>query len=211
MVRVLAEAGLRRGEIIGLRWPDVDLQNRRLHVRRTVYQVRKERGERTTKGRRSRKVAITEDLSTQLAEWYIQSVVEQGRDATGYVWPGKDGGPMNAHTPNQALARALERAGLTDGNGRGLATPHRLRHGTASLGLLGGVPLLVVSRQLGHSNPNITAQVYAHLIDDSQLDLAANVFAARAEADTVREAVRGEIQADEMSFEQGKATVPHHD
>ena len=114
MVRVLAEAGLRRGEIIGLRWPDIDLQNRRLHVRRTVYQVRGERGERTTKGRRSRKVAITEDLSTQLAEWYIESVVEEGGDAAGYVWPGKGGGPMNAHTPNQALARALKRAGLTD-------------------------------------------------------------------------------------------------
>jgi len=44
--------------------------------------------------------------------------------------------------------------------------------------LAAGVPLIVVSRQLGHANPNITAIVYAHLLDDAQLDTAAAVFDA---------------------------------
>jgi integrase len=39
-----------------------------------------------------------------------------------------------------------------------------------------GVPLIVVSRQLGHANPNITATIYAHLLGDSELDRAAEVF-----------------------------------
>jgi integrase len=103
---------------------------------------------------------------------------------------------MDAHTPNQALNRALKRAGLTDPDGPALTTPHRLRHGTASLGLLGGAPLLVVSRQLGHSNPNITAQVYAHLTDDAQLDLVADVFAPHEPAMTVRDTVREQASAD---------------
>lgn len=56
--------------------------------------------------------------------------------------------------------------------------------------LLGGVPLLVVSRQLGHANPNITAAVYAHLLSDTQLDQAADVFEPSDDARTVRETVR---------------------
>jgi len=43
--------------------------------------------------------------------------------------------------------------------------------------LAAGVPLIVVSRQLGHANPNVTAQVYAHLLADSQLDEAEAAFA----------------------------------
>jgi integrase len=46
--------------------------------------------------------------------------------------------------------------------------------------LAGGVPLIVVARQLGHANPNITATIYAHLLGDSQLDDAAAVFLERS-------------------------------
>ena len=83
---------------------------------------------------------------------------------------------MNVHSPNQALARTLRRAGLVDGEGVPLVSPHGLRHTAASLMLAAGVPLIVVSRQLGHANPNITAQVYAHLLGDEQLDQAAACF-----------------------------------
>ena len=58
--------------------------------------------------------------------------------------------------------------------------PHGLRHTSASIMLAGGVPLIVVSRQLGHANPNITATIYAHLLGDSQLDEAAAVFEPEA-------------------------------
>jgi integrase len=66
-----------------------------------------------------------------------------------------------------------------DDEGRPLASPHGLRHTAASIMLVAGVPLLVVSRQLGHANPNITARVSAHLIADEQLDVAAALFATR--------------------------------
>jgi len=174
MIRAMAEAGLRRGEVIGLHWEDVDLAGLRLHVRRSVSDVRGVRQERTTKGKRSRRVAISPGFAERLGEWRAQS---GGARATGYVWPGREGAPMNAHSPNQSLARVVHRAGLVDADGVPLVTPHGLRHTAASLMLAAGVPLIVVSRQLGHANPNVTAQVYAHLLADSQLDEAAAAFA----------------------------------
>ncbi len=110
LVRAMAEAGLRRGEVIGLHWEDVDLAGLRLHVRfRDVTETRGARTERTTKGRRARRVAISAGFAARLAAWRVHAGSER---ATGYVWPGRDGNPMNAHSPNQALARALRRAGL---------------------------------------------------------------------------------------------------
>lgn len=174
MIRAMAESGLRRGEVIGLRWEDVDLASLRLHVRRSVSDVHGIRQERTTKGKRARRVAISAGFSARLAAWKTAS---GGQQAAGYVWPGREGAPMNAHSPNQALARVVRRAGLVDANGAPSVTPHGLRHTAASLMLAAGVPLIVVSRQLGHANPNVTAQVYAHLLADSQLDEAAAAFA----------------------------------
>ncbi len=63
-----------------------------------------------------------------------------------------------------------------DDDGLPVITFHGLRHTCASMMLAAGVPLITVSRQLGHSTPQITAEVYAHLLRDEQLDAAAEVF-----------------------------------
>ncbi len=176
MLRAAGEGGLRRGELIGLKWPDVDASARRIEVRRSVWQVAGERGEKTAKGRRSRRVAISDALAIRLGEWYSASVVEGGADAAGHVWPGRAGAPMDAHSPTQAATRALVRAGLVDADGTPLTTLHGLRHTCGSILLGRGVPLIVVSRHLGHADPNITARVYAHLLADTQLDQVGDVF-----------------------------------
>jgi integrase len=182
MLRAAGEAGLRLGEVVGLRWPDVDLAARRIVVQRSVWQEAGRDGApprrivRAPKGGRSRRVAIAPTFARRLGAWYAQGVVEGGAEAQGYVWPGRASGPMDLSTPGQALERLQRRAGLLDRSGRPLVTFHGLRHTAASIMLARGVPLIVVSRQLGHANPNITAQVYAHLLSDAQLDDAAAVF-----------------------------------
>lgn len=203
LIRVAGEAGLRRGELIGLRWTDLDLPARRVTVRRSVWQERggSRRGiksEKPTKGRRRRSVAISADLARALADHYAEAVVERGAAADGYVWPGRDSGPMGADTPTQIIERAQDRCGLVENpkprpkgeRPRCLVTLHGLRHTAGSIALAAGIPLIVVSRQLGHSNPQITATVYAHLLSDAQLDDVAAVFERATDADTVRETVR---------------------
>ena len=60
-----------------------------------------------------------------------------------------------------------------------------------------GVPLIVVSRQLGHANPQITATVYAHLLGDEQLDQAAGGLRRPEGAETLRETLREDSAATE--------------
>ncbi len=86
---------------------------------------------------------------------------------------------MDAHSPTQMTTRALTRAGLVDGSGKPLVTLHGLRHTCGSILLAHNVPLIVVSRHLGHANPNVTAKVYAHLLSDTELDRVAIVFEGR--------------------------------
>ncbi len=198
MLRAAAEAGLRKGEVVGLRWGDLDLPARRLTVARSVWQEPKGRdGERprrivkAPKSGKPRTVAISPAFAQRLGEWFAVSVVEQGGDAAGYVWPGRGGGPMGAGTPGQALGRALVRSGLVGGDGSPLLSFHGLRHSCASILIARGVPLTVVARQLGHANPNITATIYAHLLDESQLDDAAAVFDVPKDAGTMGETMGG--------------------
>lgn len=194
MVRLSAEAGLRKGEVIGLRWGDLDLALRRVTIGRTVWQGRKDgqtvRYVRPPKSGRPRRVALPDGLLKRLADWYAESVIEGGTAAEGWVFPGRDGGPMDEGSPNQALDRALRRADLVDDDGRGLVTWHGLRHGAASHMLAAGKPLTAVAMQLGHADPSITARIYSHLLNDSMLDDAVSAFDPAERRPGLRETLR---------------------
>jgi len=80
MFRMAGEAGLRRGEILGLRWPDLDLAARRVTLASAVWQEAGRKGApprriaNAPKGGRSRRVAISQTLATHLGDWYAESV-----------------------------------------------------------------------------------------------------------------------------------------
>jgi integrase len=182
MLRVFVEAGLRRGEVIGLRWPQVDLAARRIVVARSVWQGKKgTRVDHLPKGGKAHPAAISPDLASRLDEWFRESVIDGGAPADGLVWPGRDGRPLAATTVVRLVSKALKRAGVTDAVGGALVSAHGLRHTAASTALEAGVSLLVVSRQLGHSNQIITAQHYSHLLADEQLDAFATAQGRRSE------------------------------
>lgn len=204
MLRAIAEVGMRRGEVAGLRWGDVNLTARRLTIARQIVEEQLPQGGHrklvtTPKSGRASVVAMSAPFAERLADWYAVSVVEGGALADGYVWPGKDGGPIHGRTLARALERACERAGLgeyvptRDGKGtrfRAAVSPHRVRHSAASVMLSAGVPLPVVSAQLTHADPAITARIYAHVVGDD-LDRAAAVFERPDGAGDGAESARG--------------------
>lgn len=131
-------------------------------------------------------MAISAALAERLADWYAKSVVEGGADAAGWLWPGRDGGPMSPSSITHLVAKVGRRAGLVDAKGRHVAHAHGLRHSAGSIALSEGVPLTVVSAQLRHSRPAFTAARYSHLLSDAELDR----FAAAHSTETLRETLR---------------------
>ena len=171
------------------------LDLRRLVIRQAVYQDRTVgKVIRPTKANHVRRVAESGEFCDLLAAWFERSVVEQGGDGRGFVWPGRAGGPMSPSSISHLIAKLGRRAGLVDGDGRHVAHLHGLRHSCGSLALAGGVPLTVVSAQLGHSRPDFTARRYSHVLGDAELDRYADALrdaqTGPTAADTMRETMR---------------------
>jgi integrase len=97
---------------------------------------------------------------------------------SGFVFTGETGQPLHHSTVQHALKRECARLGLSP------ITPHGLRHLHASLLLHEGVPVPAVSARLGHANPNVTMQIYAHALagQDAQAALAIGRALAPASA-----------------------------
>ena len=176
-IHLIAYTGLRRGEALGLLWPDVDLERGCLYIEGSLV-VSSERGlilepPKTQSGRRQ------VDLDARTVEVLTQHQAEQEeairlmRDAyqdEGRVFADADGGWINP----QRLSLALKRLGTRLGE-RGV-TVRSLRHFHASVALQTGQNIVVVSKRLGHSNVSITSDIYAHSLPGWQKE-AAEAFA----------------------------------
>jgi integrase len=148
--------GMRQGELLALRWEDVDLEAGSLSVRHTLQVGTRELAE--TKTERSRR-------RLPLAPPAIAALRRQ-RDAqkregivSGYVFTSSRGTPLDARNVIRDLHAALERAGLPH------QRFHDLRHAYATLMLQDGEDLAVISKSLGHATIRTTADTYAHLTD----------------------------------------------
>jgi integrase len=167
-----AMTGMRRGEVLGLRWSDIDLDTATLSIRRSVsctgYQVHTT----PTKTRTSRRAVDLDPRTVDvLREWRQQQLSELGAAAAdGSVFTRPDDQPVHPHTLSQTVARLQRAAGVPP------IRLHDLRHTHATLMLKHGVPLKVVSERLGHSTPAFTMAVYQHVLPGMQRD-AANTFA----------------------------------
>lgn len=157
-ILLTATAGLRVGELQGLQVGDVDLARRRLYIRRAFYKGRVD----TPKSGRPRVVDLPAATVAVLRDWLhtVEAEAAVRGVAPSWLFPGEGGAAYGD------LRRALDRAAKAAGLGRPIR-PHLLRHSYASLALQRGVPLLTVSRQLGHASISTTADTYGHLADDA--------------------------------------------
>ena len=175
---LLATTGMRRGEVLGLRWSDVDLDGRRLSVSQTLTTINDDVFLGPTKTDRSRRnVAL--DLATVAALRTHKAPQASERLALGDLWvPSynlvfckEDGTPLHPDRFTAAFKRHVRDAGLPT-----LRGPHSLRHTWATLALKAGVHPKVVSDRLGHSTIAVTIDTYSHVapsLDSSAADTAA--------------------------------------
>lgn len=168
LIVTAAALGLRRGELIALRWDDVDLDQASLKVRRTGGRIAGEYIEGQPKSARSRRVVALPPAHVTLLRQHSAAIAEE-RLRLGPAWqdedrvfPGERGGPVSENAIRLALGRALARAGLPH------IRVHDLRH-TAATSLLGaGGSLRDVQEMLGHASYVITADLYTHVLEDQR-------------------------------------------
>ncbi|MFE7584345.1 tyrosine-type recombinase/integrase [Streptomyces gardneri] len=165
---VLAIAmGLRRGEIVGLRWNDIDLENRVLLVRQQVQRRRGVLYNDETKGRRSRAIPLPAMCLAPL-RWHRMrqktTYEATGTDwsSTGYVFATRTGRPVEPRNVHRSFVRISDTASLR------LIRLHDARHGCATLLTSAGVAPRVVMEILGHSQISLTMDVYTHVVQDTQ-------------------------------------------
>lgn len=167
-------SGLRRGELLGLRWHDVDLNNQLIYIRQTWnYEPSVGCYMDTPKSRKSeRPLKISRTATLLLIEY--KDWQEKQQELLGDAWLNKDervftteeGAPMFPDSVTQWFHKFIKRNNLPD------VHVHSLRHTYASLQISEGTPLVVVSRNLGHAQTSTTGNIYAHVIASAEAKAA---------------------------------------
>ncbi len=176
--------GLRRSELAGLRWVDVDLDATSVTVSETRVVVSYEVVTGTPKSKRSaRRIGLDPVTVAALRAHKARQAAERlawgpGWTDCGLVFVQEDGRPYHPQRLSQAFQVAARKAGLPR------IRLHDLRHSHATAGLEAGVPLLMMSRRLGHSSLSITADTYSHVLpaaDQEAADQIASYVASKAQ------------------------------
>ncbi len=147
-------SGARQGELLGLKWSDVDWINNQIHIQRTFnndawYDTKTENSDR--------KIDLGPAMMAELKKWKVACPPNQ----LDLVFPNQAGNPINHNNlVNRHFNPALEDAELPK------IRFHDLRHTYASLLIEQGENIKYIQTQLGHSSPTVTLNVYAHLMKE---------------------------------------------
>lgn len=173
--RLLATTGMRRGEVLGLRWPCVDLKAGRLQVNQSLTVVKDEFVWAPPKTARSRR-SLSLDGATVTALREHRGRQNKERLALGEAWVDGDllfcdeaGRELHPDRFSRAFSSAAKRAGVRP------IRLHDLRHTWATLALQAGIHPKVVSERLGHATTGITLDVYSHVQPEMDAEAASAV------------------------------------
>jgi len=170
-----ATTGMRRGEILGLRWDDIDLEGRKLSIRRALVTSDYELSFSPPKTARGRRVVnldpdtvrvMRKHRVSQAAERLALGDIFQDQDL---VFCREDGSPVHPDRLTKAFRSLVSAAGLPS------IRLHDLRHSYATLALGAGVHPKVVSERLGHASIGITLDTYSHVLPSLQEEAADTV------------------------------------
>lgn len=174
-VMIAISTGMRRGEILGLVWKNIDLDNRIIKVSQALYPTKEGLVILPPKTESSiRNISIPLTLIDILKEYKIKQeqmkkLLENNYIDNDLVCCTADGRPIHPTTLNHKFHNLLKENNLP------LIRFHDLRHSHASLLLKEKVPAKVISERLGHSNVNITLNLYSHIYEETNMEVA-NTF-----------------------------------
>lgn len=173
MILMLLYTGMRRGELCGLEWKDIDFTERRLSVIRTSQYIGHgqiiTKEPKTRSGRRELSLSAT--ACTMLKDYKVWQNTQRLRVGEEWVNTDRlftqcDGKPIYPDMVTEWFGKFLKRHGLPK------VTLHSLRHTNATLMIAEGVDICTVSKRLGHANTSITLDVYAHALKTKDSDAA---------------------------------------
>ena len=173
-LRLAASSGARRAELCALKWSDVDFDDARMWVRRSlVDQPAGGYFEKDTKTHAARKVSLDVSMVALLrthrerqSERALGCGVRVGRDARVFSYEADGSVPWRPDGVTARFVKLREREGLPG------VRLHDLRHFVATRMLAAGVPVTTVAGRLGHANTSTTLNVYAHFVESSDRDAA---------------------------------------
>ena len=161
MYYVELATGLRRGELLGLKWEDIDFEHGDLRVKRQIARINGEVVEAPLKTKNAyRTLPLAEDTIGVL------KAQKQKAGDSPWVFPSPTGMPISPDSVLHMLHRVLKRAGLPR------VRFHDLRHTFATLALQNGVDVKTVSGMLGHYSAGFTLDTYAHVTTSAQRQAA---------------------------------------
>ncbi len=174
---LFATTGMRRGEVLGLRWDAIDIKTGTLEVRQTLVPLGKDTAlsePRTAAGRRS--IDLDPATVAALRLWRETQTAERWRwkelwTDTGLVFTKENGLPYHPQHVTKMFKRRAELAGLP------VIPLHSLRHSWATAALRAGENAKVVQQQLGHASVSITLDVYAAVMPGDRRDTVERVAA----------------------------------
>ncbi len=167
--RLAALTGMRRGEVLGLRWCDLDLSAAQVAVRQTLVLVRNLPTATTPKTHQARTLAL-DALTCRVLGGHLDRAQHSG-DATDLLFQ-HDGNGVHPSWFSVRFQRLAGSAGLPR------IRLYDLRHTHATLGLSLGVPAMVMSERLGHASPGFTLRQYAHVAPCMDAEAAAVIAKA---------------------------------
>jgi integrase len=155
LFRLAIMSGARQGELLGLKWSDIDWGNHQIHIKRTYNN----QAWYAPKSKTSiRNIDIGPSTMTALKRWRLKCPITD----LDLVFPNEAGQPINHNNMiNRYFNKGLEDAELET------IRFHDLRHTYASLLIEQGENIKYIQTQLGHSSPTVTLNVYAHLMKDT--------------------------------------------
>jgi len=182
----LVTTGCRRGEALGLRWSDVDFKRRVASIRQELIPLTKTSGRGRegfilprTKSGKPRVINLDSETLSALRTWKARQseehlLVGQGYKEHDLVFCRPDGRPYHPEAFSKAFDRRLRQERFAE---LPLIRLHDLRHTWATLALVAGINVKVVSERLGHSSSSITSEIYQHVAPGMQAEAAELVSA----------------------------------